>query len=68
MWIKITVDKVIIQDNDYKQVICQYRLYGDKKESMNWLPYLNLMSKFPNALKYTDLYSEIPLSLKTYSN
>jgi len=66
VWIKVTVDKVIILDDDYKQIIAHERLYGNKYESMNWLPYLELMSKRPNALKYTDFYADMPQDLKEY--
>ena len=27
---------------------------------MNWYPYLTVLSKRPNALKYTDFYQEMP--------
>jgi transposase len=66
VWVKVTVDKVIILDDDYKQIIAHERLYGSKYESMNWLPYLDLMSKRPNALKYTGFYTDMPQSLKEY--
>ena len=68
VWVKITVDKVIIQDDDYKQIIAHDRLYGNKKESMNWIPYLDLMAKRPNALKYTSFYTDMPQGLKEYFN
>jgi hypothetical protein len=66
VWIKITVDKVIILDEDYKQIIAHPRLYGNNKESMNWIPYIDLMSKRPNALKYTGFYVDMPQTIKEY--
>ena len=33
---------------------------------MNWIPYLELMSKRPTALKYTGLYNQLPSILKEY--
>jgi hypothetical protein len=42
-----------ILDEDYNHIIKHRRLYGEEKESMNWIPYLELMSKRPTALKYT---------------
>ena len=33
-------------------------------ESMDWIPYLEILSKRPAALKYTRLYSQLPPSLK----
>jgi hypothetical protein len=33
---------------------------------MDWIPYLELMSKRPTALKYTGLYNQLPPILKEY--
>jgi hypothetical protein len=33
---------------------------------MNWIPYLELMSRRPTALKYTGLYNQLPQILKEY--
>lgn len=66
VWAKLTADKVTILDEDYKVLIIHDRLYGDKKESMNWLPYLELMAKRPNALKYTTFYQDLPDQLQSY--
>lgn len=33
---------------------------------MKWQPYLSLMAKRPNALKYTDFYEKMPEEWKTY--
>ena len=53
-------------DTDYNHIICHRRLYGEEKESMDWIPYLELMSKRPTALKYTGLYNQLPQILKEY--
>ena len=55
-----------ILDTDYNCIIGHRRLYGEEKESMNWIPYLELMSKRPTALKYTGLYNQLPQILKEY--
>jgi hypothetical protein len=55
-----------ILDSDYNHIIGHRRLYGEEKESMNWIPYLELMSKRPTALKYTGLYNQLPQILKEY--
>ena len=36
-----------ILDTDCNHIIEHRRLYGEEKESMNWIPYLELMSKRP---------------------
>jgi hypothetical protein len=55
-----------ILDCDYKLIVKHNRLYGEQKESMIWIPYLELMAKRPTALKYTGLFSQLPLTLKTF--
>jgi hypothetical protein len=55
-----------ILDVDGKHITSHKRLYGEIMESMNWVPYLELLSKRPTALKYTGLYSELPVALKDY--
>lgn len=57
---------VEIMDTDCHHIIGHRRLYGEEKESMNWIPYLELMSKRPTALKYTGLYNQLPAILKEY--
>lgn len=42
------------------------RLYGNGLESMNWLPYINLMSKRPTAMKYTEFYQQLPDNWQKY--
>jgi hypothetical protein len=57
---------VEILDEDCNLITKHRRLYGYEKESMNWIPYLELMSKRPTALKYTGLYTQLPQILKEY--
>ena len=49
-------------------IVTHSRLYGEEKESMSWVPYLELMSKRPTALKYTGLFNQFPTILKNYMN
>ena len=52
-------------DENYRQIIRHPRLYGpDKQQSMNWIPYLNQLSKRPRALKYTGIYEMMPLTMQ----
>lgn len=64
--LKAGTHEVEILDEEYNSIVAHRRLYGDEKESMNWVPYLNLMAKRPNALKYTDFFNMLPPVLKEY--
>ena len=66
--VKASVYDIEILDMDWNFIIKHRRLYGDEKESMNWIPYLELTSKRPTALKYTGLYNELPQILRDYLN
>lgn len=66
IWLKITHDKVHMLNESYRTIITHDRMYGSQTESMNWLPYLELMAKRPNALKYTTFYSMLPHALQEY--
>jgi len=55
-----------ILDSDCNPIVKHKRLYGEEKESMYWIPYLELMSKRPTALKYTGLFNQLPDILKDY--
>lgn len=64
--LKVAYDKVTVMDLSYKQLIVHNRIYGKNKESMNWIPYLDLISKRPTALKYTGIYKELPKIWQEY--
>jgi transposase len=64
--VKVGAYDIEILDTDCNHIIEHRRLYGEEKESMNWIPYLELMSKRPTALKYTGLYNQLPQILKEY--
>jgi len=64
--LKVGAFDVEIMDMDYNHVIVHKRLYGSQNESMLWLPYLELLSKRPTALKYSGLLKELPSSLQSY--
>lgn len=42
------------------------RLYGNGLESINWLLYIDLMSKRPAAMKYTEFYQQLPDNWQKY--
>ena len=64
--IKAGAYDVEILDDNCNLIIKHNRLYGEEKESMQWLPYLELISKRPVALKYTGLFNQLPLVLREY--
>jgi len=66
LWVKAGAHEVILMDQNYNEVIRHQRLYGEKKESMKWSPYLELMAKRPTALKYTGFFKELPMTLQDY--
>lgn len=68
VYVKATSDKVFLLDADYKLIVEHPRLYGKGKESMKWLPYIEIMSKRPTAIKYTGFYDELPDNWKKYLN
>jgi len=60
VWAFIYHDKMQIKDENYKTIVEHERLYGLKKESMNWLPYLDLIQKRPRALKHLEFFDSLP--------
>jgi len=64
--VKATACKVIIMNREYQEVVVHERLYGSRKESMKWVPYLELMAKRPRALKYTEFFSQLPSPVQEF--
>lgn len=65
--IKLTSSLVIMQDENYTEIVRHKRLYGDQKQQqMDWLPYLKQLSVRPRALKYTGVYELMPTVMKEY--
>ncbi len=60
VWVFIYHDKIQIKDDNYKVIVEHERLYGKKKESMNWIPYLDLIQKRPRALKHIAFFDTLP--------
>lgn len=63
---KISYKEIEILTENYELIIKHERLYDTKRKSMKWQPYLTLMAKRPNALKYTDFYEKMPEEWKNY--
>ena len=66
LWLKAEAHKITILNQDYQEIQQHRRLYGEEKESMKWIPYLELMAKRPTALKYTDFFHQLPQTLRKY--
>lgn len=64
--LKIGAYDVEILDDNSKVVVKHSRLYGKQKESMIWLPYLELIARRPTAFKYTGFFDELPVASKTF--
>ena len=60
-----THDAVIVLDKN-KEVVRHERLYGENIESFDWIPYLKQLSRKPAALKYTGVYSMLPLNVRNF--
>jgi len=65
--VKITANTVAPIDESLREITVHERLYGAAKQSsMNWLPYLTQLARFPQALKYTGIYKMLPDPLRDY--
>jgi len=59
--IRKTSSEVQILDKNMTVVVTHQRLYGkEQQESMDWIPYLQQLSRKPAALKYTGIYQLLP--------
>ena len=66
VWIKSKANEIEILDNKYNLIQKHKRLYGEQIESMNWLPYIELMAKRPNSFMFTGFFKELPQTIQTY--
>lgn len=58
---------ITILDTDLKEIVKHRRMYGNTdKESMDWIPYLEQLSKRPTALKYSGIYKMLPGNIQNY--
>jgi transposase len=57
---KIAFDTINLLTDQQESIVTHARIYGDEKRSMIWQPYLTLMAKRPQALKYTSFYEQLP--------
>lgn len=66
---RLTATTVTVMDPDMKPIVTHRRLYGPDKirmESIEWLPYLNLISRKPRSLRNTGIYDMLPETVREY--
>ncbi len=56
----ITYNEVAILNGENEVIAKHTRLYGVRRKSMIWQPYLDLLSKRPRAIKYSSIYNQFP--------
>lgn len=67
VWLKITADKVYVMDTKHKTITIHRRLYGkDKQSIMDWIPYLETISRKPRSLFNSGLYDMMPEPMQDY--
>ena len=60
---------VTVLDDDYREIVVHRRLYGDERQSsMEWVPYLDYVSRHPRSLKNTGIYAMMPAAMQSYLN
>ena len=60
---------VTVLDDDYHHIVTHRRLYGnDYQSSMEWVPYLEYISRHPRSLKNTGIYAMMPDAMQSYLN
>lgn len=69
--LKVTSCSVTVMDQENKVITVHPRLYSRKespepKESMDWLPYLNLIARKPRAWKNSGFAELVPEDLRKY--
>ena len=69
--VKVRLDStfVTVLDDDYREIVTHKRLYGDERQSsMEWIPYLDYVSRHPRSLKNTGIYAMMPAAMQSYLN
>ncbi len=67
--VRLSATSVTVLDNDYREIVRHRRLYGDDRQSsMEWVPYLDYISRHPRSLKNTGIYAMMPAAMQSYLN
>lgn len=64
--IRFTYNSVLILNSNQEVIVKHSRLYGVRRKSMIWQPYLELLSKRPRAIKYSNVYEKFPVIWSNY--
>lgn len=65
--LRLTSKMVVVLDEDLNEIVSHRRLYGeDKQESMDWIPYLDYISRHPRSLRNTGIFGMMPDVMQTY--
>ena len=64
--LKVGAHTVTVLDDTMRPVVTHKRLYGTNKESMVWSPYLDVLAKRPNALRYSGFFERLPDPLRDF--
>ena len=54
--LRLTSSEVIVMDSDLHEIVRHRRLYGDERESMDWVPYLRYIARKPRSLRNSGIY------------
>ncbi|WP_144463680.1 IS21 family transposase [Siminovitchia fortis] len=58
--VRITYQSINILNEENKVIAKHARLYGMRRKSMVWQPYLEPLAKRPRAIKYSSVYDQFP--------
>lgn len=65
--LKLSSAAITVLDENLHEIITHKRLYGEQKqESMEWIPYLDYISRHPCALMNTGIYEMMPSGMQNY--
>ena len=64
--LELTSSEVIVMDSSLHEIVRHRRLYGDERESMDWIPYLKYIARKPRSLRNSGIYDMMPQSMQLY--
>ncbi len=64
--LEIKANSLIIRSKDHHYIDTHPRFFKSGQESIHYVKFIDLIKTRPNALKYSGLYSMLPLSWQTY--
>ncbi len=64
--LRITSSTVAIFDDRGKEIASHRRLYGEDRESMDWIPYLRYIAGKPRSLRNSGIYEMMPQRMQIY--